>query len=111
MNDLYGIAWLAKRSCSTKKQIPWVFFRISSLGLFFWPMAGIAISARVIVCCCCWRGRGGIEKNGDMSNYDPSPQSSNVGHFFKTGVLVVLIKLEHCVIPATMLNQEPMAPG
>ena len=28
----------------------------------------------MIICCCCWRGRGSLEKNGDISNYDPSQQ-------------------------------------
>ena len=54
-------------------------------------------------------GQGGLatRRVGTCQIIIHKNKSSNVGRFFKTGVLVALIKLEQCVPPATMLNVVP----
>ena len=54
-------------------------------------------------------GEGGVatRRVGTYQIIIHQKKSSNVGRFFKTGVLVALIKLEQCVTPATMLNVVP----
>ena len=54
-------------------------------------------------------GKGGVatKRVGTCQIMIHHNKSTIVGVFFKTGVIVVLIKLEQCVTLATMLNVVP----
>ena len=109
VNYLYGIAWLAKRSFSTKKQIP-CLFRISSLGLVLANSnyrERRARDSRFVVVVVVGEGGLATRRVGTCQIMIHHNKITIVGRFFKTGVLVVLIKLEQCVTPATMLNVVP----